>query len=152
MTLQEPRFLLRYRAVLFPSISLRHYCVHDSPLYGSLPFSSFIIGTNADEEIASLLTEARERRKEAEAGPLPTRVPSRLYSPGNVGLSNPIYQVILSASRIFLPALQSQSPKLIFSSPSFGHYLEQISRHLNATRSAEFVSNFLSFAIPFAEI
>lgn len=146
MTLHEPRFPLQSRAMLFPSISI-HHCFHDSPIYGSLPFSSFIIGTNADEQIASLLTEARERTKEAEAGLLPTRAPSRLSFPRNVSPPNPIHQVILSASRIFLPALYSQSPKFIFSNPLFGPYLETISKHLDATRSAEFVSNF--FCSPF---
>ncbi len=138
MTLREPRFPLRLRAMLFPSISPSH-CFHDSPIYGSRSFNSFIIDTNADEQIAAILTEARERTEEAEAGSISAKASSKLALSEVNKDTNPILQVILLASRIFLAALHSHSPKGIFASPFFGAYIELISKNLDATRSHEFV-------------
>jgi hypothetical protein len=141
MTLREPRFPFQYRAVLFPPIS-SHRCIYDSPLFGSFPFFAFIIDTSADEQIASLLTEARQCTLEAEASSSFIRESINPSLPEIVNTPNPIYQVISSASWIFVQALHSRSPKLIFSSPLLDSCLETITKNLNATRSAEFVSYF----------
>lgn len=125
MTLQQPRFPLRSQTRrLAPLIENRLY---DSPLYGSLPFSSFIRGTEADKEICILLEALREVT-DAFLNNLPF---AHLLAHVKISYpTDPIYKALHAAGQIYIASLSS--PKY-FASPHSLPWLQTLSTNLDLT-------------------
>lgn len=125
MTLQQPCFPRRARPGPFqPTLEPRF---HDSPLYGFLPFSSIMGGTDTDIQMSSLLEDLRKLTEATISQfPLPP-LPSLPYPPFPC---NPIQLAVHAASHIYMSALSSPS---FFTSPLSLPWLQVLSMNLDLT-------------------
>lgn len=123
MTLQEPRFALRTRA----SNTTRQTGLYNSPLYGSLPFSSFIKGTGADVQICTLLEALRDITAAAISGISFYNLLANVKIPCP---TNPIHSALHAAGQIYAGALSSPS---FFTSALSLPWLKILTAHLDST-------------------
>jgi hypothetical protein len=129
MALQQPRFAPCTLANMARSPQPRFY---DSPLYGSLPFSSFIKSTGADVEICALLGSLRDITDNAFSN-IPFR-PLLLHIKKSCP-TNPIHKVIHAAAQIYASALSAPS---FFNSPLSLPWLEILTTNLDLMTGALF--------------
>lgn len=102
MTLQEPRFAPRTRA----SVTTCQTRLYNSPLYGSLPFSSFVKGTGADAQICTLLETLRDITDAAINGVSFCNLLANVKMPCP---TDPIHKALHAAGQIYAGALSSPS-------------------------------------------
>jgi hypothetical protein len=129
MTLQQPRFPLRCRPNLPSPPQL---CFHDSPLYGTLPFASFIKDTGADEQICALLDTLRDIT-DATLNNIPYCHLLHNFKPPCP--TYPIHKVLHAAGQIYAAALSSPS---FFTSSFSLPWLQILSTNLDLTTSDPF--------------
>jgi hypothetical protein len=129
MTLHQPRFPLRCRSHLAPAPQPRFY---DSPLYGSLPFSSFTKDTGADVQICTLLETLRDIT-DSTLSDVPFRHLLLHFKPPCP--TDSIHKVLHAAGQIYAASLSSPS---FFTSPLSLPWLEILSTNLDLTRAAPF--------------
>ncbi|KFY95473.1 hypothetical protein V498_03329 [Pseudogymnoascus sp. VKM F-4517 (FW-2822)] len=129
ITLQQPRFPLRCQAgPASPSMAR----LYNSPIFGSLPFSSFIKNTGADTQICMLLGALRDFTNA-------TISDIQFYEPHiNVKVScttDSIYKALYAAGQIYASALSSPS---FFTSPLSLPWLQILSVNMDRTICAPF--------------
>ncbi|KFX91466.1 hypothetical protein V490_05895 [Pseudogymnoascus sp. VKM F-3557] len=129
ITLRQPRFPLRCQAGP-GSPSKAH--LYNSPIFGSLPFSSFIKNTGADIQICTLLESLRDFTNATISDihlhelHVNDNVPCTTYS---------IYNALYAAGKIYTATLSSPS---FFTSPLSLPWLQILSTNMDRTISAPF--------------
>ncbi|KFY43549.1 hypothetical protein V495_03909 [Pseudogymnoascus sp. VKM F-4514 (FW-929)] len=129
ITLRQPRFPLRCQAGP-GSPSKAH--LYNSPIFGSLPFSSFIKNTGADIQICTLLESLRDFTNATISDihlhelHVNDNVPCTTYS---------IYNALYAAGQIYTATLSSPS---FFTSPLSLPWLQILSTNMDRTISAPF--------------
>ncbi|KFY09535.1 hypothetical protein V492_05460 [Pseudogymnoascus sp. VKM F-4246] len=104
ITLQQPRFPVRCRAD--PPTSPSKACRYNSPLFGSLPFSSFIKNTGADTQICTLLDALRGLTNATLSDIQLHELHIDVGAPSTTEL---IYKALYAAGQIYAAALFSSS-------------------------------------------
>ncbi|KFY81990.1 hypothetical protein V500_10924 [Pseudogymnoascus sp. VKM F-4518 (FW-2643)] len=124
ITLQQPRFPLRCRAGPTSPSKARLY---NSPIFGSLPFSSFIKNTGADTQICTLLEALRDLTNATISDVQFYKLHIDVKAPCT---TDSIYKALHAAGQIYAAALSSPS---FFTSPFSLPWLHILSASMDRT-------------------